>query len=198
LTDPTPTVSTRQEALDSVPQQLFLALGLAVAVAGIAGCAMLFGGRPPMAGGPSICNQYNAPSIPVGYDEDGCWHPDEYYEAPPEVIPTVGEGAPRLRIDASGPRPMGIEGTLFFVRVTSPTARVVLERTWEWPELEQEIPPGAYQVTAYARTCDGNCELLDPTMLSCTIDLVAEPSGTYTMSWEVHERGTARCRLLDR
>jgi hypothetical protein len=159
---------------------------------------MFLGGRSPLAGGATICDKYDVPSMPAGYDEDGCWHPDEYFEAPPEVIPAVGEGAPLLRIDASGPMPMGIEGTMFFVRVTSPTARVVLERTWEWPVLEQRIPPGAYQVTAYARTCDGNCESLDPTMLSCTIDDVAAPSGTYTMRWEVQDRGTATCRLLDR
>jgi hypothetical protein len=41
-------------------------------------------------------------------------------------------------------------------------------------------------------------EGIDPTMLSCTIDVLAGPSGTYTMSWEVHDRGTATCRLTTR
>ncbi len=146
-------------------------------------------------GGPQICDQYNAPTPPPGYDENGCWEPAEYFERAPEVIPSVAPSDPLLRIEATGQAPMGIEGTLFFVRAMSPTARIVLEREWMWPSLDQQIPPGAYQVTAFARTCDANCDYLDPTIISCTIDVVAEPSFTYTMSYDVQSDGSIKCSL---
>ncbi len=132
-----------------------------------------------------ICDQYDAPSIPPGYDENGCWAPTEYFEAAPEVIPVVGLGAATLLLGATGTAPMGIEGTLFFFRVVSPTARVVLERQWQWPSLEQRVPPGSYQITIYARFCDANCGYLDPSMLSCTVDILAEPSMTYAIAYNV-------------
>ena len=31
---------------------------------------------------------------------------------------------------------------MFFVRAVSPSGRVVLERDWEWPGMEQQVPPG--------------------------------------------------------
>jgi hypothetical protein len=135
--------------------------------------------------GTQICDQYDAPSIPPGYDKHGCWTPTEYFEAPPEVIPPVDAAAPKLLLRASGTEPMGIEGTLYFIRAVSPTVRIVLARQWEWPSLDQRVPPGAYQVTIYARTCDANCGYLDPSMLSCTVDLLAEPSTTYTIRYHV-------------
>jgi hypothetical protein len=147
--------------------------------------------------GVQICDQYDAPSIPPGYDTNGCWAPTEYFEAAPEVIPSVDVSAPTLLLQASGTAPMGTEGTLYFIRAVSPTARVVLERKWEWPSLEQRIPPGAYQVTIYARTCDANCGSLDPSMLSCTVDVLAEPSMTYTIAYDVSSGidAGASCRV---
>jgi hypothetical protein len=140
-----------------------------------------------------ICEHYDDDPIPPGYDENGCWSPTEYFERAPEVIPEVDDFAPVLRIEATGDIPGGIEGELFFVRVSSPTGRIVLERDWEWPGMEQQVPPGAYQVTAYMRLCDGNCGLLDPTMLSCTADILAEPSFTYTMTYDTNADGTVSC-----
>jgi hypothetical protein len=147
--------------------------------------------------GVQICDQYDAPSIPPGYDTNGCWAPTEYFEAAPEVIPSVGVAAPTLLLQASGTVPMAIEGTLLFIRAVSPTARVVLERQWDWPGIEQQVPPGAYQVTIYARTCDANCGSLDPSMLSCTVDVLAEPSMTYTIAYDVSSGidAGASCRV---
>ena len=59
--------------------------------------------------------------------------------------------------------------------------------------MEQQVPPGAYQVTAYFRYCDGNCNLLDPTTMSCTVDILAEPSFTYTMTYDTNADGTVSC-----
>jgi len=146
-----------------------------------------------LGGGVQICNHYDDSPIPPGYDANGCWAPTEYFERAPEVIPEVDAVAPVLRIEATGDAPMGIEGTLYFVRVVSPTGRVVLEREWDWPSLEQKVPPGAYQVTVYARACDANCGTLDPAMLSCTVDILAEPSMTYAMTYRVAPDWTISC-----
>ena len=143
--------------------------------------------------GVKICEHYDDDPIPPGYDENGCWSPTEYFERAPEVIPDVDDFAPVLRIDGTGSPPGGIEGQLFFVRVSSPTGRIVLERDWEWPSMEQQVPAGSYQVTAYMRFCDGSCELLDPAMLSCTTDILAEPSFTYAMTYHVNDDGTTDC-----
>jgi hypothetical protein len=77
--------------------------------------------------------------------------------------------------------------------VVSPSGRVVLERDWEWPGVDQRIPPGAYQVTAYSRTCDGNCDVVDPASFSCTIDVLAEPSFTYTMKYQFSREQDVSC-----
>ena len=146
-------------------------------------------------GGATICEQYDASPIPPGYDAKGCWTSADYFARPPEVIPEVGDAAPLLRVEATGNRPRGIEGTLFFVRAVSPSGKVILEREWDWPSMEQELPPGAYQVTAYARVCDGNCDNLDPPALSCTVDVLAQPSVTYTMAYAVHDHSPISCAL---
>ena len=157
------------------------------------------GGQPtasasaPSLGGVTICEHYDDSPMPPGYTSDGCWTADDYFQAPPEVNPDVTDSDPILRIEASGSAPFGIEGTLFFVRVVSPSGKVVMEREWQWPSMNHRIPPGAYQVTAYARTCDGNCGLLDPPGDSCTVDLLAEPSMTLTMSYSVAHGGTVDC-----
>jgi hypothetical protein len=143
--------------------------------------------------GVMICEHYDDDPIPPGYDENGCWAPTEYFELAPTVIPEVDDVAPVLRIEATGDVPAGIEGQLFFVRAISPTGRIVLDRDWEWPGMEQKVPPGAYQVTAYLRYCDGNCSLLDPPTMSCTVDLLAEPSFTYTITYEAHGDGSVSC-----
>ncbi|HEX5039627.1 MAG TPA: hypothetical protein VFW95_05785 [Candidatus Limnocylindria bacterium] len=143
--------------------------------------------------GVKVCSHYDDSPIPPGYDENGCWSPPEYFERAPEVIPDVDDAAPVLRIEARGNAPTGMEGTLYFVRVVSPSGRVVLEREWDWPGMDQQVPPGAYQVTAYSRTCDGNCGSLDPATLSCTVDILAEPSMSYTVTYHVTGDGTISC-----
>lgn len=144
-------------------------------------------------GGVQICEHYDDDPIPPGYDENGCWSPTEYFERAPEVIPEVDDSAPVLRIEAAGDIPGGIEGELFFVRAISPTGRIVLDRDWEWPGMDQQVPPGAYQVTAYLRYCDGDCSKLDPPVRSCTVDILAEPSFTYTMTYDTNADGTVGC-----
>ena len=159
-------------------------------VLGLASCALATGLG---GGGVTICNHYKDSPIPAGYDSNGCWTSTDYSARPEDVIPTVDASAPRLRIEASGNAPIGIEGTLFFVRALSPSGKIVLHRDWDWPSLSQQVPPNAYQLTAYARTCDGNCDNLDPPFLSCTVDVLAEPSMTYTMSYVVAESGRISC-----
>jgi len=130
-----------------------------------------------------------------GRDENGCWFPGYYFEAPPEVIPQITDSDPLIRVVAQGEAPMGIEGTLFFVRAMNPIDQVILARQWDWPGMEQRIPAGAYQVTIYARTCDANCGYLDPTTYSCTVDVLAEPATTNTIQYDVSDRGKVSCEL---
>ncbi len=155
----------------------------------LAGCAALGG----LGGGVTICNHYKDSPIPAGYDSNGCWTSTDYFARPDEVLPSVDATSPRLRIEASGNAPMGIEGTLFFVRAVSPSGKVKLHREWRWPSVTQQIPPGAYQVTAYARGCDGNCDSLDPPFLSCTADILAEPAMTYVVHYVVDSDGRISC-----
>ena len=132
----------------------------------------------------------------VGRDKNGCWFPGNYFEAPPEVIPQVKPGAPLIRLLTSGQAPMtSLEGTLFFIRAVSPIDRVVLARQWTWPGMEQRVPAGAYQVTIYARPCDANCGNLDPTVLSCTVDMLAEPATTKTIRYHVDDDSKVTCEL---
>jgi len=156
----------------------------------LAGCAAFTPGT-----GVKICEQYDASPIPPGYDADGCWSSQDYFARPPVVVPEVSDAAPLLRIEASGNAPIGIEGTLFFVRAVAPSGTVILEREWDWPSMQQEVPPGAYQVTAYARVCDGSCDYLDPPGFSCTVDVLAQPSMTYTMTYVVHDHSPTSCDL---
>jgi len=144
--------------------------------------------------GVAICDPARAGAS--GRDENGCWYPENYFEAPPEVVPQVGPGAPVVQVLASGTRPMGIEGTLFFLRAVSPIDEVIVARQWIWPTMEQAVPAGAYQVTIYARSCDANCDFLDPTDFSCSVDLLAEPATTYTIHYDVDDRGNVTCELI--
>lgn len=164
---------------------------ISILAIGLAGCATLetrFGG-----GGVTICNHYKDSPIPAGYDSNGCWSSTEYFAQADEVIPDVEASSPLLRIEGSGNAPMGIEGSLFFVRAISPSGTVVLHREWDWPSLSQQVPAGPYQVTAFARGCDGNCDYLDPPGGSCTVDVLAEPSMNYTMSYFFDGHGEVTC-----
>ena len=161
--------------------QVRIALAATLIAVGLGACAAVGSGMG--GGGVTICEHYKDSPIPAGYESPGCWTYSEYFAQADEVIPVVEASAPRLRIEGSGNAPMGIEGSLFFVRAVSPSGRVVLHREWDWPSLSQQIPPGAYQVTAFVRGCDGNCDNLDPPGRSCTIDVLAEPSMNYIMSY---------------
>ena len=155
----------------------------------LAACSMGAG----TGGGVTICEHYKDSPIPAGYDSNGCWTEPDYFAQPDEVLPEVDASSPFLRIEASGNAPMGIEGTLFFVRAVSPSGEVSLYREWDWPSLSQQVPRGAYQVTAFARGCDANCDNLAPPGLSCTVDILAEPSMAYTMSYVVGSDGRISC-----
>jgi hypothetical protein len=136
------------------------------------------------------------PSAPYGASPAtllGACSAQPAHERAPEVIPETDATAPTLQIEASGQPPTGIEGATYFVRVVSPTGTVVLEREWQWPSFEQNVRPGTYKVTAYSRTCSGNCAFLGPAMLSCTVDILAEPSMTYTLTYHATGDGGVTC-----
>ena len=160
---------------------------------GLAACAIGAGLGGGGGGGVTICEHYKDSPLPAGYESPGCWTYPEYFALPDDVIPEVEASAPRLRIEGSGNAPTGIEGSLFFVRAISPSGTVVLHREWDWPSLSQQIPPGAYQVTAFVRSCDANCGNPAPPFASCTIDVLAEPSMNYIMSYTFGGNGEVNC-----
>lgn len=142
-------------------------------------------GGDPVFGGPGGVTSCDGASPRPGIDENGCWHIPDYFAVPPEVVPSVDETAATVVIDGSGSPPEWIEGGIFFVRAVSTSGEVVLEQRFDWPGSEVQIPPGYYQVTLYARSCDANCDYLAPPTFSCTVDLIAEPSRTFTIDYHL-------------
>ena len=116
----------------------------------------------------------------------GCWEAPDSHAVPPEVVPSTGPDAAVVSIKGSGSPPGWIEGGIFFVRAVSPSGATVLEQRFNWPGEDVSVPPGVYQVTMFARSCDGNCDSLAAPTLSCTVDLLAEPSRTFVLAYELH------------
>ena len=77
------------------------------------------------------------------------------------IVPATGPDAATVATTAEPDSRMpGLEGSVLFIRLTSPDGGIVLDRPFEWPSDEQFVPPGDYTITAYMRGCNGNCEKL--------------------------------------
>jgi hypothetical protein len=116
----------------------------------------------------------------------GCWEAPDSHDVPPEVVPPTGPDAAVMSIRGSGSPPGWMEGGIFFIRAVSPSGTTVLEQRFNWPSDDVPVPPGQYQVTLFARSCDGNCDSLSAPTLSCTLDLLAEPTRTFVLAYELH------------
>lgn len=143
----------------------------------VAGCA--FGGTT--SGEVTWCDYL--PLSRPGIDENGCWQLPDYWAVPPEILPPASDESAVLAIEGAG-TPLGwMEGGIFFIRAVTPAGRTVLETRFDWPRANQPVPAGVYQVTMFARGCNGNCDLLSPPILSCVVDLLAEPALSYTIHY---------------
>lgn len=168
----------------------------------VAGCAS---GGPTTGGttsdGATWCDYL--PHSRPGIDENGCWQLPDYWAVAPEVLPPATGESAILTIEIAGSDPGWMEGGIFFIRAVTPAGRTVLETRLTGPAPEQAIPAGVYQVTMFARPCDGNCDLLDPPTLSCVVDLLAEPALAYTIHYvlsvptESNPDQTATCAVDD-
>ena len=69
----------------------------------------------------------------------------------------------------------GLEGAVLFVRLVDERGVTVVDRPIDWPSDRQPVPPGDYALTAYFRTCSGNCSILDGEDRFCEHDLVLSP-----------------------
>lgn len=71
----------------------------------------------------------------------------------------------------------GVEGSVLFVRLVDDGGTMVLDRPFDWPADEQRISPGRYDLTAYWRTCVGNCSNLDGEDRFCEHDVTVAAGG---------------------
>lgn len=71
----------------------------------------------------------------------------------------------------------GVEGSVLFVRMVHDGGTTVLDRPFDWPADEQRISPGRYDLTAYWRTCVGNCSNLDGEDRFCEHDVTVAAGG---------------------
>ena len=81
--------------------------------------------------------------------------------------------------DAEAP---GVEGAVLFVRMVDDDGMTVLDRQFDWPADEQRISPGSYDLTAYWRTCSGNCGQLDGEDRFCEHDVTVAAGGRIRVS----------------
>jgi hypothetical protein len=115
-----------------------------------------------------------------------------------EVIPSKTTDAATLEVTFVEEVGIGIEGTVFFVKLSTPDGTVALDRRFLDPgvqspaPLAQPIPPGDYRINAYYRTCDANCGFLDPPRPLCAVDVSLVSGETRRLQVSIER---ARCRL---
>jgi hypothetical protein len=125
-------------------------LGLATAGCGLLG-SQLFG--------------YGTEDRPVALATGGAeWEPlEEVYP------PDRSSGAQVLFLDV-GDGPVGIEGAVIMVRLTTDDGTVALDHRLprDGRTILHTLAPGNYEVEGYFRGCDGHCGALDPPQHVCT------------------------------
>ena len=76
----------------------------------------------------------------------------------------------------------GVEGAVLFVRLVDDGGTMMLDRPFDWPADEQRVPAGSYDLTAYWRTCSGNCGQLDDEDRFCERDVTVAAGGRIRVS----------------
>lgn len=113
----------------------------------------------------------------------------------PNFVPPAGVGGPEIRTTTpDGAMFPGVEGSVLFVRLVKPDGETILDRPFAWPSDRQRVPAGTYMMSAYFRTCVGNCGNLDVEGGAfCEEDLVLGPSVTV----EIHVMPEQPCAMDD-
>jgi hypothetical protein len=101
-------------------------------------------------------------------------------------------------VEPDQPVMLGIEGTIFFLRSHDGAADPTLDRILQQPEHRLEVPVGEQTLTAYYRTCNGNCGGLDGPRDLCSIETDLEAGRSYRLTIELEGQERATCALSDR
>jgi hypothetical protein len=100
-------------------------------------------------------------------------------EARPELVKSAAELAFKFE---GWDRLLGVEGAVLFLKASDATGHVVLDRMVDGDGDLEPIPPGDYTVTAYYRTCDGDCTVLDEAREFCSMEASLQPNGRYRLT----------------
>jgi hypothetical protein len=77
---------------------------------------------------------------------------------------------------------LGIEGAIFFVMSHDADGAVVLDAVVPFEGGVVNAPAGQQSLSAYYRTCSGNCSRLDPPSIFCTTDASLEAGAQYDLA----------------
>lgn len=100
-----------------------------------------------------------------------------------ETRPEVGDTSAEIAFRFNGwDHQLGIEGAILFLKASDANGVVVLDRMVDGEGDLERIPPGDYTLTAYYRTCDGNCAVLDRAQDFCSMQASFEPHGRYRLT----------------
>jgi hypothetical protein len=100
--------------------------------------------------------------------------------APPPDAPSA---AIEVMVEYTGDEPLmlGIEGAILFVSSHDAAGALVLDGVVPFEGGEVVGPAGQQTLSAYYRTCSGNCSLLDPPTAFCTTDGRLEADARYDL-----------------
>jgi hypothetical protein len=97
-----------------------------------------------------------------------------------------------VTVNFTHPQLLGIEGAVEFLQATNAEQDVVLDAVIDEGGATVQMTPGTYRLTAYYRTCDGNCGFLDPPDTFCSADATLAPNGRYRLAVDMTAN---RCTL---
>jgi hypothetical protein len=113
-------------------------------------------------------------------DVDGEWvHTGPWFE----VLPTGDQATIEIVLDESADGiDTGMEGGIVFVRSHAADGSVILDTKIDRaaPTLVS-APAGEQEIVVYARSCDGNCALLDVAVDVCSVATTIEPGERYDL-----------------
>jgi hypothetical protein len=68
-----------------------------------------------------------------------------------------------------------VEGALSYIRIERETGAALTRQLPGSHQLTLRVPPGAYRLMSWQRTCDGNCGYLDPPSNRCVRPFTLRP-----------------------